>query len=403
MNTDHRYVVVGCGGLGSAALYWLARAVGNAPGAVLGLERHELGHVRGASQDHSRIIRYAQHQDAYAALAPAAYATWRDVERVSGQTLVTETGGLVIEDVSERSGTDTGSRNIGGYAAVADRHGVDFELLDAAAVMRRWPQFRLGGSEQALYQRRSGIVDAARANATHVALARSHGAEVREHTPVRALHDAGHHVEVVTDDEVYRAEHVVVTADARTNEVLRHLRGSGPGRELPLTVTQEQVTYYATPNLLDFSPGRFPVFMWHGADNFYGFPVYGEVATKLGQHMGGPEVTADTRTFDPDPLRQKRQLEFLAEHVPGFAGPELFTRTCLYTIPPDQHFVVDRVPEAPRVSVGVGAGHAFKFASLLGRILADLATTGTTRHPIDTFALDRPALTDPTFARAFHV
>ena len=391
---DLRYVVVGCGGLGSAATYWLSRAVG---GRVLALERHALGHDHGASQDHSRIIRYAQHQDAYAALAPAAYAAWRDVERVSAQPLVTETGGLVIEDVEARSGTRTGTRNIGGYAAVADRHGVDFELLDARGVERRWPQFRLAGTEEAFYQRRSGIVDARRANATHVALARGHGAEIREHSPVRALRPTAGHVEVVLDDEVIRAEHVVVAADARTNEVLDGLY------ELPLTVTQEQVTYYATPNLLDFSPARFPVFMWHGEDNFYGFPVHGEVATKLGQHMGGHEVTADSRTHEVDPLRQKRQEAFLAEHLPGFGGPELYTKTCLYTIPPDQHYVIDTVPGEPRVSVAVGAGHAFKFASLIGRICADLATTGATRHPIATFALDRPALTDPTWGRAFHV
>ncbi|HSK57502.1 MAG TPA: N-methyl-L-tryptophan oxidase [Actinomycetospora sp.] len=393
-HSRQRYVVVGCGGLGAAATYWLSRAVG---GQVLALERHALGHDHGASQDHSRIIRYAQHQDAYAALAPAAYDTWRDVERVSAQPLVTETGGLVIEDVEARKFTDTGSRNIGGYAAVAHRHGVDFELLGARAVMRRWPQFHLHGSEQAMYQRRSGIVDARRANATHVALARGHGAEIREHSPVRALRPTAGHVEVVLDDEVIRAEHVVVATDARSNEVLDGLV------ELPLTVTQEQVTYYATPNLLDFAPGRFPVFMWHGAENFYGFPVHGEVATKLGQHMGGHEVTADTRTYEPDTLRQKRQEEFLAEHLPGFGGPELYTKTCLYTLPPDHHFVLGTVRDAPRVSVAVGAGHAFKFASLIGRILAELATTGRTRHPIDTFALDRPALTDPTWGRTFHV
>ena len=402
MNSDHSFVVVGCGGIGSAALYWLSRAA--APFAdVLGLERHELGHRHGASQDHSRIIRYAQHQDAYADLAPAAYATWRQVEAMSGQTLVTETGGLVIEDVQARRGTATGTRNIEGYLDVAARHGVEVEQLDADALTARWPQFRLHGSERAVYQRNSGIVDARRANATHVALARGHGARIRENTPVRALHDAGGHVEVVTDDEVYRAEHVVVAADARTNEVLDGLLGPAGRPALPLTVTQEQVTYYATPNLVEFSPQRFPVFMWHGADNFYGFPVYGEVATKLGQHMGGHEVTADTRGYTPDPLRRKRQQEFLAEHLPGFGGPELYSRTCLYTIPPDQDFVLGTLPGRPRVSVAVGAGHAFKFASLLGRILAELALTGGTRHPIGAFAPDRRALTDPTFPRSFHV
>ncbi|ANY10383.1 sarcosine oxidase [Pseudonocardia sp. HH130630-07] len=397
MNSDHHFVVVGCGGLGSAALYWLSRAA--APySSVLGLEQHALGHEHGASQDHSRIIRLAQHQDRYAALAPAAYEAWRQVEAVSGQRLVTETGGLVIEDVEARRGLSTAGRDIDGYLAVGARHGTELEELDAAALTARWPQFRLGGGERAVYQRRSGIVDARRATATHVALARGHGAQVLDHTPVRALHDAGRHVEVVTDDEVYRAEHVVVAADARTNEVL-----DGVLAPLPLTVTQEQVTYYATPNLIDFSPERFPVFMWHGADNFYGFPVYGEVATKLGQHMGGHEVTADTRTYEPDPVRRKRQEAFLAEHVPGMGGPELYTRTCLYTVPPDQDFVLGTVPGAPRVSVAVGAGHAFKFASLLGRILAELATTGTSRYPIGEFAVDRAALTDPAFPRSFHV
>jgi sarcosine oxidase len=163
------------------------------------------------------------------------------------------------------------------------------------------------------------------------------------------------------------------------------------------------VTYYATPNLLEFSPARFPVFMWHGRHNFYGFPVHGEVATKLGQHMGGPEVTADTRTFDPDPVRERRQREFLTEHLPGFLGPQLYTKTCLYTIPPDQHFVLDILPEHPGVAVAVGAGHAFKFASLIGQVLADLALRGKTAHPIEQFRLDRPALTDPGFPRSFHV
>ena len=194
-----------------------------------------------------------------------------------------------------------------------------------------------------------------------------------------------------------RAEHVVVTADARTNEVLDGLV------EIPLTVLQEQVTYYATPNLLDFSPARFPVFMWHGADNFYGFPVYGEVATKLGQHMGGHEVTADSRTFEPDPLRQKRQEAFLAEHLPGFGGPELYTKTCLYTIPPDQHYV-DRHRAGRAPGQRRGRGRARVQVRVADRQDPRRPRDdGRTRHPIGAFGLDRPALTDPTWGRAFHV
>jgi len=392
---SYRAIVVGCGGLGSAALYRLARELGP---EVLGLEQFELGHARGASQDHSRIIRLAQHQPQYAALARPAYDAWAEVERESGQTLVIRTGGLVIEDRDARRGLDSGTRNIEGYTAVFDHHGVDYELLDADDLTARWPQFRLGGGERALYQSESGIVDAARANAVHVALARAHGARIRDRTAVRSVRPDGGGVVVETDDATYRADRVVVTADAWTNRVLRDC-----GPQLPLTVTQEQVTYYATPHLAEFAPSRFPVFMWHGEHNFYGFPIHGEVATKLGQHMGGPETTADGRTFEPDPVRRERYRQFVERHLPRFGGPELYTKTCLYTVPPDQGFVLDTVAEHPQVSVAVGAGHAYKFAALIGGLLADLAMDRAPAHPIDAFSLTRPALTDPAFPRSFHV
>ncbi len=391
----YRAIVIGCGGLGSAALYRLAGELGS---GVLGLEQFELGHSRGASQDHSRIIRLAQHQPQYAALASAAYKAWDEVEGESLQQIVTRTGGLIIEDRAARQNSATGTRNIEGYTAMFDRFGYAYEVLDADELVARWPQFRVSGAEQALYQPESGIVDAARANAVHVSLARAHGARIETNTPVRAIRPDGEGVLVVTDRTTYRADRVVVAADAWTNHVL-----AGTGRTLPLTVLREQVTYYSTPHLAEFAPSRFPVFMWHGAHNFYGFPVYGEVATKLGEHMGGEETTADTRSFVPDDVRRERYAAFLGAHVPRFLGPELYSKTCLYTVPPDQNFILDRLPEHPQIVVANGAGHAFKFAALIGQLLADLALDREPSHPIDAFGIDRPALTDPAFPRSFHV
>jgi sarcosine oxidase len=393
--TAHRAIVVGLGGLGSAALHRIAAELG--PG-VLGIEQFALGHHRGASQDHSRIIRLAQHQAHYAALAAPAYAAWHEVEAESGQRLLTRTGGLVVEDRVARRGIDSGTRNIEGYCEVFDRFGVTYELLDADTLVERWPQFRVDGGEQALYQAESGIVDAAKANAVHIALARAHGAEIMTDTPVRAVRPDGDGVAVVTDRGTLRADRVVVTADAWTNRVLGE---TGP--TLPLTVLQEQVTYYSTPHLAEFAPSRFPVFMWHGRHNFYGFPVHGEVATKLGQHMGGHETTAEDRTFEPDPVRRARYADFVARHIPRFGGPELYTKTCLYTVPPDQDFIIDTLPEHPQVVVANGAGHAFKFAALIGQLLADLVVGRAPSHPIDAFSITRPALTDPAFPRSFHV
>ena len=395
MRNSYEAIVVGCGGLGSAALYWLSRGLGF---SVLGIEQFRLGHQRGASQDHSRIIRLAQHQPEYAALAPDAYGAFHHIEDESGVKVVHKTGGLVIEATGERDPEKVGSRNVDGYVAALERFGFDYEILEPGELMGRWPQFHFRGDERAVYQEDTGIVDARRTNAVHIALARARGAEVLEETPVRAVRPSGDGVEVVTDGEIYYADRVVVASDAWTNQVLAQT-----GTQVPLTVTQEQVTYYATPNLREFAPENFPVFMWHGAYNFYGFPIYGEVATKLGQHMGGHEVTADTRTFEPDPIRKARYHDFLSRRLPGFLGPELYTKTCLYTIPPDQNFVIDTLGEHPQISVAIGAGHAYKFAGLIGRILSELALDGKSTYPIEPFSIERPAITDKTFQKAFHV
>jgi len=386
----HRYevIVIGCGGIGSAAAYWLAKRIGS---DVLALEQFPLGHDRGSSQDHSRIIRRSYHDSSYTALAGPAYDLWSEIEDESGVQLVFKTGGLDLEQL----GT-TGPKDLSHCAATMTTGGIAYDDLNAEEIMARWPQFRLPDDARGLYQADSGLVDAGKANAVHRALARGYGAVIRDRLPVRAIHSAEGAVEVVTDDGVFSAEHVLVAAGAWTNSILGTL-----GITWPLTVTQEQITYFATPNLRQFTPDRFPIWIWRAPEEFYGFPIYGEVATKAGQDVGGEEVTVETRTFDPNPRTKDRLIRFLETHIPEFLGPELYTKTCLYTMPPDRHFVIDALPGHPRITVAVDAGHAFKFATLIGRILSELALDGKTGYPIGAFRADRPALTDPTFQPVF--
>ena len=262
--------------------------------------------------------------------------------------------------------------------------------------MARWPQWRFDGDERVLYQADGGLVDARRSIATHVALARWHGATIVDNTKVLALKATPDGVDVETNVGSYHARRVVVAADAWTNQVL-----AGVGVEFPLTVTQEQVTYFATPNIREFAPNRFPIWIWHGGEDgsgwFYGFPVYGEVATKAGEDVGGDTVTGDTRTFEPNPRPFERLTNSLGAHCPGALGPVMYTKTCLYTMTPDRNFIIEQLPECPQVSVAVGAAHAFKFSSLIGQILTDLAVEGDTRMPIAPFNSRRRAITDPTF------
>jgi sarcosine oxidase len=382
----YEYIVVGCGGLGSAATYRLAREAG---GEVLALEQFRLGHDNGASQDHSRIIRLSYHDPAYTALTPHTYTAWGEVEEESGVQLVVKTGGLDL--------AAPGCESIDNYAAAMTAAGFPYEELSAAEAMRRWPQWRLDEGDRVLYQADAGLVDARKANAAHIALARAHGAAVLDNTPVREINANDGGVQVVTDDAIFQADTVVVAADAWTNQVL-----AGVGFSMPLTITQEQVTFWATPHLRQFAPDRFPIWIWHGED-YYGFPVYGEVATKAGVDVGGRVVTTETRTFEKDRAANERLVAFLEHRLPGYVGPELYTKSCLYTMPPDRNFTIDFVPGQPRILVAQGAAHAYKFSALIGKILADLAVRGETGYPIDPFSATRAALSDPAYELALHM
>ena len=379
MRTDYEYIVVGLGGIGSAAAYRLARRAGT---DVLGLEQFELGHDNGASQDLSRIVRLSYHAPAYVRLAKGAFAAWRDLEEDSGRDLLVTTGGLDL------SPADTGE-DLSSYSSSLAEEKVPFELLDASEVMRRWPQFRLSEDVSGLFQEDAGIAPAALCNATHADLARRHGATLLERTPVTSISVSEGEIEVAAGDARFRGRKLIVAADAWTNEVLTPL-----GVRLPLRVTQEQVTYFRAP-ADEFGPERMPVWIWLGDPCFYGIPVFGEAGIKIGQDVGGVEVTARTRTFDIDDAALARVAAFASEHLPGASADIIRTKSCLYTMPPDRDFVIDEVPGSQGVYVAQGAAHGYKFAAVFGKILAELAADGRTEHDLSAFRFERkfePAL-----------
>lgn len=376
MKRDYHTIILGLGGLGSAALYWLARRGGD----VLGLEQFEIDHGRGGSQDHSRIIRLSYHTPGYVELAKAAYATWAEVEADAGEQLVYRTGGLDLWPAAP-------AYPMSDYTGSMDACGVVYERLDARDVMRRWPQFRLTEDVTGIYQAQSGIATPNKSNATHRRLALQYGAAMRDRTPVEAVRPVGDELEVMAGGEIYRCGHLIVAAGAWSNRVLAHFN-----RRLHLTVTQEQVTYYASPDVDQFRPDRFPVWIWMDEPSFYGFPVFGEPGPKVAQDVGGEPVTPETRTFEPNAATLARTEAFLARVLPGVLGRQIYTKTCLYDLPPDRNFVLCSLPEQPNVSLAIGAGHAYKFASLIGRILSDLALDGATAYDISPFHIDRPIL-----------
>jgi sarcosine oxidase len=394
---DVDVAVVGLGALGSAAAYWLSRRPGL---RVLGLERFELGHPYGASEDVSRIIRRSYHRRDYVRLTARAYDAWAEVERESGSQVVFRTGGLDVGPRQPREGADI---DIEVYADAMTAEGIPFERLAAAEIMRRWPAWRLDEDHLGLYQSDTGIADPSRGNAAHRHLAREHGAHLREHAPVAVLNDAGGDAGEVTleleSGERIRAGRVILATDAWTNDLLGPL-----GCPLPLTVTQEQVSWF-TPRVDPalFAPDRFPVWIWMDEPSFYGFPTHGHPGPKIGQDVGGRPVTPATRTFARDENAFARTMAFLEARLPGMAVEPFLTKTCLYTMTPDRDFVVDTVPGHPNVSVVLGSAHAYKFASALGRMMAELAVDGSTPAgpDLEAFRIDRPILREDAPATSF--
>jgi sarcosine oxidase len=385
---DFQTIVIGAGAIGSAAAYWLAeRGQTN----VLVLEQWELGHANGASEDHPRIIRHSYHNSVYGRLTQASYDNWAHVEKESGQQLVFKTGGLDIAVV----GTP-GVDSVEGYRRTLTENGHDFDVLDNAALVDRFPQWHIEEPVTATYQKDSGILDIRRSRQTHVALAEGKGVTFLERTAARRLESTDDGVRVYTDISSYTADHVVVATASWTDDLLHSV-----GQTWKTTISQEQVAYFATPNVRDFSIGQFPLWVWHGDVMYYGFPVYGEVAIKVSRDVTGNFVTQQSRTHEPIPAETEFLAKFVRKHLPGGMGRELYSKTCVYDMPPDRDFIIDAMPGHPRVLVGLGAGHAAKFSGLFGEILAELVVDGRSSYPIEGFRADRPALTDPTFAPTF--
>lgn len=379
-------IVIGCGGIGSGAVYWLSRRLGK---GVLGLEQFKLGHEHGGSQDVSRIIRLMYHDRKYTKLAPETFKAWEEVELESGLKIFHKTGGI---DFAAK-GTP-GEALLNKVKAALAIENIPFQNLTGPEMSQRFPTLTTGSDVVGIYQADAGIADAAVVNASHIQLARAHGATIIDECPVTRLETLKNgEVRVHTCKGTFQCKKVVVASGAWTNHVLGTL-----GVHIPMYVTQEQVTYYATPNLKEFTKDRFPVFICHGDKDFYGMGIHCNTGFKIGIHEGGPVVTAHTRDYNPCKVREELCTEFIRKYMPKAEGPILFTKTCLYAITPDKDFLIDTLSSVglPQIAVVLGAGHGYKFASLLGKILSELAVDGRTKFDISGFKFDREALQNPS-------
>jgi len=360
-------VIVGGGVMGTAA----ARALSPRGRVVLLLERFTFGHANGSSGGSTRNFRLTYHDPVYVRMARQALERWRRLESEASLELLRVVGGLDVGEATDAA------------AAALEAAGESFERPSAAEVAERWPVLRFDEGSTFLYQPEGAILRADEVIGAQVRLARAAGAELRERTVVDSLHAMGEGVELVTSrDEVIRAPVAIVASGAWASPLLR-----SAGIDLPLQPTLEQSTHYVMegppiPTIID----------WDAAPSQPPYLVpnpFRPGECKAGSHLSGPVIDPDARSFEPDVDREASTFDWLGERL---ASPLrlLKTETCLYTTTPDEDFVIDRV--GPLVIASPCTGHGFKFAPLVGELLADLAAGEPSSVPLDRFKADRPAL-----------
>jgi len=364
-------VVVGVGGMGSATLCHLARRGKR----VLGLERFDVPNELGSSHGITRIIRLAYFEhSAYVPLIRRAYELWRELESEAGEQLLHVTGAV-----------EGGPRIFEGALRSCHEHDLPHETLDGREIRRRFPGYRLPPGLPLVYQPDGGFLLPERCIVAHAAEATARGAVIETNERVLEWSDGENGVRVRTDRRTVEAERIVFTAGAYSQEVARLPPGS--------VTAQRQVLAWFQPFEPDlFTPARFPVFnVALEEGHLYGFPEFGIAGFKVGFYDPSGEraepdrISRATRPADESVLRP-----FAERYFPAGSGPTLALKACLFELSSDEHFLIDRHPESELAVFGAGfSGHGFKFCSVVGEILADLALDGETRHDIEFLRLAR--------------
>jgi sarcosine oxidase len=367
-------IVIGVGGMGSAALYHLARRGVQ----VLGLEQYSLAHDRGSSHGLSRIIRLAYYEHpSYVPLLRRSYELWRELERETGKQLLHITGSIDASRADEI--VFAGSRRS------CELHDLKHEVLSSAELSQRFPGYRLPDDIVAVFQPDGGFLVPESCVRAHADAAMAHGAELHEGVRVRAIEVTRDGARVRTDDASFDARSVVVSAGAWAAKLLPELE--------PLAVPERQVVAWFEP--LDesrFRADRFPVFnLLVDSRRYYGFPIHGIPGMKIGlYHHLGETTDPDAQRRECDAEDERPLREGVARCFPAANGRLLDMQPCMFTNSPDEHFIIDQRSEASPIVVAAGfSGHGFKFCSVVGEILADLALDGATNHDIEMFALSR--------------
>lgn len=367
-------IVLGVGGMGSAAICHLATRGQR----VLGIDSHDIPNVMGSSHGVTRIIRLAYCEDpSYVPLLRRAFELWHDLEDTAHEQLLITTGSLDIGP--------EGSMVFQGSLESCELHDLPYEALSGREMNRRFPAYSMPEDLHAVYQPDGGFVLPERSIVAHVNAALTAGAEIHGQERVVAWEPDGEGVRVRTERDTYTAQRLVVSAGAWASTLVPELTS--------IVQPERQVMGWFQPSdPAMFGPASFPVFNLMAEEGrYYGLPVYGVPGLKVGRyHHLEESIHPDTMDREPNQRDEETLRVLLRRYFPKADGPTMALKTCIFTNTTDEHFVIDLHPEAPQVVLATGfSGHGFKFCSVMGEVLADLAQDGSSQHDLSLFRLDR--------------
>ena len=370
MHQDADILVVGLGTMGSAALYHLARQ-GAAP---VGIEQYPVGHTHGSSHGHSRAFRVFYNDAVYVTLVKAALPLWQELETLSGEQLLTPNGMLAFAKL--------GNERLDENIRVMQETKTSHEVLTAEEVTTRFPALQLPADSVACYTPDSGFLNASRCVRTHVSQAERFGAAVHSGVSVHHIDIGKERPEVETSAGSYRCRRLIVAPGPWASQLLKDL-------SLPLQVTRQQKFYFQPQDgAALYQPDRLPVYADYDL-HYYGFPYYGP-GIKVADDGHGPVTSPETVDRALDLNVQNALEQWLETIMPGVNPSFVEGATCMYTLTPDHDFLIGHHPLNSNIFVGAGfSGHGFKFSTIVGKILAELAADGKTDYPIEKFQLDR--------------
>ena len=380
-------IVLGLGAIGSASLYQLARQGAR----VLGIDRYSPPHAFGSTHGETRVTRLAIGEGAhYSPLAMRSHEIWRELEAASGASLLATNGGLIISGATSRK-TFHGASFFATTVEAARRHAIPHELLDAKQIRQRFPQFAIGNEERGYFEPSAGFVRPEECVRVQLKLAQQNGAEILRNETVTEIAQEGNNVTVTTKAGQFKAANLIVAA----GPWLPGLLGEKHSRHFK--IYRQTLHWFAIEaRYADFTPDRFPIFIWELPDakgGTYGFPaIDGPTGgIKIATEQFETTTSADAVNRDVSAAEQQTVYrDFVAPSFPWVGAKCVKSAVCLYTVTGDFGFVVDRHPDFERIIVASPcSGHGFKHSAALGEAIADLLLDQESRFDLRTFSFAR--------------